>query len=198
MLLNKINKTPNKIYARKTEIKEITDTKIVSHFLENNHLQGRVGANIKLGLYHQGELVSLMTFGKLRRNLGQKSKQNHYELLRFCNKLYTNVVGGASKLFKFFLKNYDPEYILSYASRDYSNGNLYKSLGFNKIGKTKPNYYYIINGLRQNRFKYRKDILVKEGFDASLSEREIMSSLGHLRIYDSGNYKFELKVKKNK
>ena len=37
-----------------------------------------------------------MTFGKSRFS-------NEFELLRFCNKLYTNVIGGASKLFKHFL-----------------------------------------------------------------------------------------------
>jgi hypothetical protein len=194
MILNKLNKTPNKIYARKTEIKEITDTKIVSEFLEKNHLQGKVGSNIKIGLYYNNELVSLMTFGKLRKNLGQKHKNNYYEMLRFCNKLYTNVIGGASKLFKYFLKNYKPTKIISYANRDYSNGNLYKKLGFKLDKITKPNYHYVKNGLRYNRYNFRKDKLIKKGYDSAKTEHEIMLERKYYRIYNSGNFKFSYKL----
>lgn len=190
MILNLIGETPNKIYARKTEIKEINDTKLVSNFLDENHLQGRVGSSVKLGLFHKDELVSLMTFGKLRKNLGQVSKKNHWELLRFCNKKYTNVIGGASKLFSYFIKNYEYESIISYASRDYSNGNLYYKLGFKLDKITKPGYYYIINGSKENRYNYRKDKLIKEGCDSNLTEHEIMLDKGYYRLYNTGNYKF--------
>jgi len=56
-----------------------------------------------------------MTFGSLRRALGQKEKENYYELLRFVSN--TNVLGGASKLFSYFVKNYNPTNIISYADR---------------------------------------------------------------------------------
>ena len=85
-------------------IKEIS-SKDCSSFLDQNHIQGKLGAKVRLGLYYNDELVSLMTFGALRKNLGQKSEDGSYELLRFCNKLNTNVVGGASKLFKHFINN---------------------------------------------------------------------------------------------
>jgi len=56
----------NKIYARKTEVKEI---KIgIKDFLNTNHLQGFIPAAIKLGLYLENELVSCMTFGKRKNN----------------------------------------------------------------------------------------------------------------------------------
>ena len=38
-----------------------------------------------------------MTFGNLRKSMGSKNKKNSLELLRFCNKLNTSVVGGANK-----------------------------------------------------------------------------------------------------
>ena len=41
MILNKLNKTTNKIFARKCEIKEI-DNKIAVKFLIDNHRQGNV------------------------------------------------------------------------------------------------------------------------------------------------------------
>ena len=196
MILNKLNKTPNKIYARKTEIKEITDNKLIRDFLDQNHIQGFVGSKIKLGLFIDNELISLMTFGSRRIAMGKKStNEGEFELLRFCNKLNTNVIGGASRLFKYFIRNYNPSEITTYADRSFSQGKLYKTLGFEYIGKTQPNYYYIINKHKKHRFNFRKDILVKEGFDSNKTEHEIMLERKIFRIYDSGNLKFEYQKK---
>ena len=116
--------------------------------------------------------------------------KGEFEMLRFCNKLNTNVIGGASKLFKYFLKTYNPSQITTYADRSYSNGNLYKQLGFGFIHKTQPNYYYIIDNIRYHRFNFRKDKLIREGFDSNKTEHEIMLERKIYRIYDSGNLKF--------
>ena len=83
-------------------------------FLNNNHLQGNVNAAVKLGLYYNDELVSVMTFGKLRLALGnKKSNIDEYEMYRYCNKLDTNIIGGASKLLDYFF-NYDYIYDVEY------------------------------------------------------------------------------------
>jgi hypothetical protein len=196
MILNKLNKIENKIYARKTEIKEIDDNKLVRKFLNENHIQGFVGSSVKLGLFYENELVSLMTFGKRRIAMGKKkSNDDEYELLRFCNKLNTSVIGGASKLFKYFINNYKPKEIITYADRSYSNGNLYKQLGFEFIGKTEPNYsYYDLKCNKYNRFSFRKDVLIKNGYDKNKTEFDIMNNLGYLRVYNSGNLKFYFKL----
>jgi hypothetical protein len=183
-----------KIYARKCEIKEIKDNKLVKDFLETNHLQGYIGAKVKLGLYFEEKLVSLMTFGNLRKSMGKKSSHNTYELIRFCNELNVNIIGGASKLLKYFVKNYKPEEIISYADRSWSQGNLYKKLGFEFVCKTRPNYYYVIDGHKKYRFSFRKDILVKNGYDPKKSEHQIMNDRKIYRIYDSGHLKFFFKL----
>jgi len=182
----------NKIYARKCSVREL-GSKEYKNFLEKNHIQGSVNTSIKLGLYYKNELVSIMGFGSLRRSLGYKSKEGYYELLRFCNKLNTSVVGGASKLFKYFIEKYKPKEVISYADRSWSKGDLYEKLGFNLIKKTKPNYYYIINKVRFNRYNFRKDKLVKEGFDPNKTEKDIMISRGVYRIYDSGSLLYTYK-----
>ena len=161
-------------------------------FLNNNHIQGFMGSKIKIGLFYNNELVSLMTFGNLRKSMGQKKLEGSYEMLRFCNKLNINVIGGASKLFKYFIRNYNPIEVISYADRSWSKGNLYEKLGFSMEYKTKPNYYYIINGVREYRFNYRKDILVKQGFNENKTEHQIMLERKIYRIYNTGNYKFEI------
>jgi len=190
MILNKIGFIKNKIYGRKTEIKEISDNKLIREFLDKNHLQGFVGSKIKIGLFHNNELVSLMTFGKKRKIMNSKSKDGEYELLRFCNKLNTNVIGGASKLFNYFENEIKYSEITTYADRSHSQGNLYNVLGFDFVHKTTPNYFYIINGIRKHRFGFRKDVLIKEGYDKNMTEHEIMFGRKIFRIYDSGSLKY--------
>jgi hypothetical protein len=134
-----------------------------------------------------------MTFGNKRIALGQKNiKHNEWELIRFCNKLNTNVIGGASKLLNHFIKNYQPKEIISYADRRWSQGKLYLKLNFNFLKSSSPNYFYIIGNKRENRFKYRKDVLIKEGYDKNMTEEEIMLLRGINKIYDCGKLKFEI------
>jgi len=172
MILNKIGKTLNKIYGRKTKIKEIYDNNIIREFLIDNHIQGFVGSKIKLGLFYEENLVSLMTFKRLDSN-------GNFELNRYCNKLNTIVVGGASKLFKYFKINYETKSITSFSNNSYSNGNLYLKLGF-KINKIlPPDYNYILNNKREHKFNFRNNRLKDPNLKNNLD-----------KIYDAGKIKF--------
>ena len=190
ILRARLDKSRRNIYGRQTIVKEVPQSEAKA-FLDANHLQGKLNSKINFGLYYKGELVSLMTFGDYRINMGRKTVEDEYEMLRFCNKLNTSIVGGASKLFKHFIDTYNPLKVISYSDKRYFDGNLYESLGFNKKNDTLPNYYYVVDGKRENRFKYRKSELIKMGFDSKLTERAITNSLGLYRIYDCGNYNFE-------
>ena len=141
-------------------------------------------------MFYQGELVSLITFGKLRKALGHITKEGSYELLRFCNKLNFNIVGGSSRLLVYFIKKYYPKEIMSYSDNSRSNGDMYRKIGFNLESETVPNYYWVIDGIRKHRFNFRKDRLVKMGYDSSKTEIEIMNELGYYRIFDSGSKKW--------
>jgi hypothetical protein len=192
-LKNLLGLNDSKIYGRKCIIKEVS-SKDSKEFLNKNHIQGNVNSSVRLGLYYNNELVSLMTFGKGRIALGGSVIENSYELLRFCNKLNTSVIGGADKLLKHFIKVYNPKEIISYADRRWSKGDLYEKLGFNFIHNSKPNYFYIFDKKRKYRFGFRKDILIKQGFNEHKSEHEIMLERGVYRIYDCGNKKYIFKV----
>lgn len=126
-----------------------------------------------------------MTFGKSRFN------KNEYELLRYCNALNINVVGGASRLFTYFLKDHSEiNEVISFADRRWSVGNLYERIGFDRVDITTPAYYYIIDGIRHNRVEFQKHKLVKEGFSPDMTEHEIMLARKIYRIYDCGNLKY--------
>ncbi len=179
-----------KIFARKCTIKEVLTNESVE-FLNQNHIQGNCNSKIKLGLYYNGELVSLMTFGKGRISIN--GKEEVYELNRFCNKLNCNVVGAASRLLKYFKNNNIYNEIVSYADRRWSQGDLYEKLGFEFIHNTKPNYHYVIGKKRKHKFSFRKGVLVKEGYDINKSESEIMLERGIFRIYDCGVKTYKIK-----
>ena len=188
---NWLGKTYNRIYARKTDFRVITDVTVVRKFLNDNHIQGFINSSIKIGLFYNDELVSLMTFDKLEGR--SKMKDNEYNLSRFVNKINTVVIGSASKLIKNFISVYSPERIISFADKDWSIGNLYYSLGFNKIGESEPDYKYIINNVRKNKQNYQMNRLSKS-ISEGKTEKEIMENSGYSRVYDCGKLKFEIKI----
>jgi hypothetical protein len=182
-----LNKTENTIFARSCSIKEV-NFKESKKFLEENHIQGFCPFQISIGLHYGDNLVSIATFGN-RKISGSKGN----ELLRFCNKLDHNIPGGFSKIFNYYIKKYDPESIITFADRSWTSNydNFYTKNGFKFIGATDPNYWYIVEKKRKHRFTFRKDKLIKEGFDPNKTEREIMEERGILRIYDCGQFKYK-------
>jgi predicted nucleic acid-binding Zn-ribbon protein len=189
IIMSKLGKIENIIFARKTEIREV-DSDSSRIFLNKNHIQGEINSSVRLGLFYKNELVSIFTAGKSRFN-----KNYDYEIHRFCNKLNTGTIGGFSKLLKHFTDNYGKS-IITYADRRYSDGGLYKNNGFNLINTSPPNYFYTINYLGlESRNKYQKHKLPQllENFDNSLTEWENMQMNGYDRIWDCGNYVYELK-----
>ena len=184
------------IYARKCDVKLISFLD-ASKFINENHLQGFAPSSINIGLYYQNELVDVMTFGKKRINVGSKQEEGVYELIRMCGKLNTLVVGGASKMLKFFIRNFNPKSIITYADRRWSSGNVYEKIGFKFTHASKPSYSYVINKKRVNRYTLRKDILVsKYGCPIDMTEKEFCYSKGWYRIYDCGCLCYEWKTQK--
>lgn len=192
IIKSKLNIYERKIYARQCLIKNI-DSKKCKEFLVNNHLQGAVNSSIKYGLFYKDELVAVMTFGKNRKCV---NGGNGWELYRYCTKLNTIIIGGASKLFNYFVKENKPDYITSFSSNDISNGSLYKFLNFKQSSQS-VSYWYIKNNKRYHRFNFTKSKLVESGYDQNMSEREIMISNNYHRIYDSGQTKWEWQIFNN-
>ena len=189
---NKLGKS-YKLFARKLKIIDLSNHKeFVKKFLNENHLQGTCGYLYAYGLCNEkNEVYSIMTFGKSRFD-----KNIDYELLRFCNLKNITITGGASKLLKHFERTIKPNSIVSYANRDWSQGNLYKALGFEYRHTSEPNYFYtnmnekIIP--RQTAQKHKLKKLLKV-FDENLSERDNMINNGYRIYYDTGNLVYHKK-----
>jgi very-short-patch-repair endonuclease len=193
MLLSRIGGIKTNLNARSMAISAPTSSE-KNDFLKRNHLQGQDKSSIFMGLYSEGELVSLMTFGSLRSVLGSKSVKNQYELIRFCNKLNVSCRGSFSKLLSHFIRNKNPDKVVTYADCRFSvkSSNVYEKNGFGYISTSKPNYFYMKNhDVRLHRFNFPKHKLVKLGHDSSLSEWDIMKSINYDRIWDCGHFKYE-------
>ena len=181
------------IYARKCVIKEI-DTKAKNLFLEKFHLQGKDYSKVKLGAFYNNSLVSVMTFSGGSIAKGNVAKEGVYELNRFCSDYDYNVVGIAGKFVSHFRKNYTVDNIFTYGDRRWSDGDLYKKLGFEFVHKSDPSYWYIVDNKRIHRFNFRKGVLDKklEFYDPDLTEWDNMINNGYNRIWDCGNVKWIL------
>jgi hypothetical protein len=182
-------KPANILYARKCYVKEIP-SRLCVDFLNENHMQKTDHSSIKIGLFDDTDnLLSVMTFLKSRFD-----KKIQWEMGRFCTKLGYSILGGASKLFSYFLKSYIPSSIVTYNDKRYFNGEVYAMLGFKYQGSTLPNYHYIVDNYQtiENRICWQKHKLKNKlnVFDPNLSEWENMKINGYDRIWDCGNGKW--------
>lgn len=175
------------LYARKLCIK-VPTLEETALFLAQYHLQGScMGQDIRFGLYKGDELVELMTFGKPRYN-----KKYQYELLRLCTKAGYKVIGGAEKLFNHFIKEYNPESVISYCDNSKFKGDVYKKLGMTLKDYGKPSKHWFNpitcrhitdNLLRQRGYsQLHKDKEHKKGEN----NEQLMLENGYLEIYDCG------------
>jgi len=197
---NKLKINQEKLFARNCYIKEAKtrkEEKEMNKFIKDNHLQGIEKSKIKIGLYtkQNNQLVTVITFGIPRYN-----KKYEWELIRLCSLKNTIVIGGSSKLLKYFEKTYKPKNILSYGNRRWTNkeNNVYEKLGFDLINISIPNFYYFNEKKYDLKSrivfqKYKLKKYLEEGkynitsFDENLTGTENMYNNGYRKIYDSGN-----------
>lgn len=184
-MIQNILQVSERCYARKLKVVKV-NTVDESAFLDNNHIQGYIPSKVCLGICNDtNELLSIMSFGNSRY-----SSRYQWELLRFCNKTGITVVGGAGKLFRYFLQTYTPASIVSYCHKDKFTGEIYNRLGFVYSHTSLPAYYYTKDYITfENRVKYQKHKLssILPIFDPSLTEWENMKNNGYDRIWDCGN-----------
>lgn len=188
-------KSRETVYARKCVVK-VVDYRDTNEYLSSNHLQGTCkGQEIRLGLYYNNQLVSLMSFGKSRFN-----KNYEYELLRYCAS--HNVIGGAEKLFKYFVDNYKPKSIVSYCDTSKFSGKVYDTLGFKYVKTNSPRKHWyskkekrhITDGLLLSQ---GYDRLFKENHGKGTSNEELILARGYLPVYDCGQATYVWENQKN-
>ena len=186
---SKLGLCSKRIYARKCHVREI-DAHTARLFVDSNHIQGYSNATYKIGLFYDDVLVSVMLVGKLRDMMGSKPKEGHYEIYRVVSREDTEVVGGFSKMLKYFERTYNPECIITYGDLCYTLGNVYLKCGFTDEGLSSPCYSWQINGVRYHRSNFMKCKLEECKKDPSLTEDQAMRSRHAYKVWDAGKIKF--------
>ena len=184
ILRNALGSIENRIYARKCFVLEISQ-KEYSNFLELNHIQGSIISKYRYGLFYNSELVSVIGFGSSR------FKKGEIELHRFCSKINTSIIGGFSKLIKYFMNQNICSEFITYVDRSKFDAKGYFKIGFKILSETDSSYFYAKNGEILSRYQCQKHKLVNllENYDPSLSETDNMILNGYLKVYDCGTLK---------
>ena len=193
----KINNDNTKIMGRKCVVKPINKD-IASKFLNTYHIQGFAPSTVYLGAFYEDKLIAAMTF-KIESKTNSK-----WELNRFASDYNYICQGVGGKLFKWFIKNYNPSEIKSFADRRWTldkDNNLYTKLGFKLNKILDPDYEYVLQinpSCRFHKFNFRKQILHKKyNLPLTMTEDKMTKELGYDRIWNCGLFKFVWKNKKD-
>uniref|UniRef100_A0A6M3JJ36 Uncharacterized protein n=1 Tax=viral metagenome TaxID=1070528 RepID=A0A6M3JJ36_9ZZZZ len=165
-ILHEAGKTPNKFYARDCVVSEVS-SKEARMFEETNCFYGKRGASLNLGLRLKknkndlsvGTLLMLYTFGK---NFFGK-KDDIIEVIRVGTIKFSYVMGGSSKLLKYFIKHYKEikigkniikvKYLKFYSDYDHNLGRSMDKLSFEFKGYSKGGF--INYWIEEDRVKQR-------------------------------------------
>ena len=139
------------IYARNCEIRRIDKT-AAKEFLEANHSYGYAACRYCYGMFLKrhtghsadkatitpGTLVAVATFSNARKWIKDDKTIRSYEWTRYASLPEVRLCGGMGKMLKTFIKDIQPDDIMSYADLEWSAGDVYRQLGFELEGKKAP------------------------------------------------------------
>ena len=187
MILHKIGLSHQKsIYARTCSVKDVPTIES-NRFLNTYHIQGEARGSVKIGLLHEGELVAISVWKKI--------KEDEWELSRYATSM--NVVGGASKVIKAFIRQHSPSKIVTFADHEVSDGGLYEKLGFTADKEIKPDYKYVIDNKRIHKFNYRLKRFKSDPtliYEEGLSESQLAQLNNIDRAWDCGKTRYILQL----
>lgn len=175
---------PKRLYARKLDLREVCKD-LQREFIDNHHLQGYVPSSGAFGLFDDDFLIQIMTFKKL-------DQIGNYEIGRLCTADGIIVVGGANRLFKNLIEKFNPSSVISYNNLDKFTGKVYSDIGMKLEKDHIQSYFYTKQKDSFPRQQFQKHKLVKMGHDPSMTEVEIMNSMGYSRVFPAGNSKYRL------
>lgn len=194
-----------KVPARKCVISSNQGiTKEQREFFDKNHLLGYNNfKNIDKTVFlsHDGQIVIAALFVR-------KPGKPFAELKRLVSAYGVSVQGGASRLMKEYIRQTpDIQEIITFSDCDLGFGEVYKSIGFTQIERSKQQLTWYNE---EEDMKFSNISLVQVGADRLLrnipnyvevgvgdnlpSNQDIVKSYGFIPIYDSGYKKWSLKV----
>lgn len=202
MLLHAIGTScARRVGARACVIEEVTNHDAAAFYAEN-HIQGPCrGGIVNLALVHDGRPVAMMTFtrGGARRGI---VVDGEWELARYATSAM--VPGGASRLFRHFVRTMVPSTVWSFSDNQHFGGSLYQTLGFTHDGTIRPDYTVVHPGRlstwhkslwqRKSIQKRLSELGIDEAYDHRTdprTERQMQDFANVLRVWDSGKTRWK-------
>jgi hypothetical protein len=172
-------------YARKCQVRQITDTGIVKTFLQKNHILGSCQFQKAYGLFQSDELLGAITVNIHHRN----SKEMVVNRTAF--EVGVQVVGGVSKLSQCALQESGATYLVTWADIRLGAGSVYEKSGWDIDQILPPDYFYFNLKTRGIVTKQsRRKSLVNTPTNMTEHEHALNDRL--FRIYDCGKIRFKI------
>ena len=145
-------------YARNCEVRRI-DKATAQEFLDANHSYGYAACKYRYGMFLKrqtghlaegfpvkpgmtevkpGTLIAVATFSNARKWMKGDKEIRSYEWTRYASLPDLRISGGMGKMLKAFIEDVGPDDIMSYADLEWSEGDVYKALGFRHEGTKDP------------------------------------------------------------
>jgi hypothetical protein len=159
------------VHARKSQVERINQS-VAQAFMEEFHVGGFIQSYYKFGLFQNNELLAVALFSKPR-----KFDDNTLsgELTRFATRTGIRITGGLNKLITAYLRHTKINHLMTYADKEWTQGNTYYQLGFTCIENTKPLSFYI--------HKQTGERIAKSKWNGNLSEDWVeKSNRGNLKL----------------
>lgn len=187
-IIELIKKPEHRIYARDCVVmRSVTkqQEKVAKKFIKENHIQGSANGSMSyIYLIYNDEIVMAISIGKARYN-----RSYRYEILRMCTKKGYQVIGGASKMFKFLTQYMELSSIISYCDLSKFNGDVYEHMGMKLLRITAPNTiwskedrYITSNFLKQRGY----DQIFHTDYGKGTNNELLMLENGWLPVCDCG------------
>lgn len=185
-------------YARNCEVRRIEKSEAEA-FLKENHSYGYAACKYRYGLFlkrhtghiaaelsakgsadcRKGKLIAVATFSNARKWIKNGIEIKSYEWTRYASLPEIRVSGGMGKLLKSFIKEVQPDDIMSYADLEWSEGSVYSQLGFTLEGEKAP-VMFEMDGLWQRR---------AYGKQPESAEKE---TIAYFRNFGSNKYRLKI------
>lgn len=161
-------------------------SKLLVNFLNNYHYAGgQTTLRHIWEVWHNESLIGVLGIGKPTR----QTIKEPFELKRICLHPDYHVPGLWSFLLKRYVSKTIKGVITSFSDNRRDTGNLYEILGFEKVGKVRPDYYWTKGQRRFHKSAFKKNDAIRQ---TGMTEKEYWVSQGYNRIFDCGKTKWNL------
>ncbi len=162
---------------------------MTSSFLDRYHSYGATDYKYSYGLFSKGrgeEPIAVATFSAPRKMNRDGVLLDSYEWIRYASLPDIRVVGGMGKLMQHFIDEVSPQEIMSYSDLEWSEGDVYLKLGFDKV-EEKPPISFMVNRLTMERISEQKILRDRKYRSLPNSKEEF------IRISNLGSTKYLLR-----